>query len=72
MDESTRESRLTLSVLEAAELTGIGEPTLRAKIATGALPSIRSGKKGGRIRLRRVDVEAWLEREAAAGSRAAG
>jgi diguanylate cyclase (GGDEF)-like protein/excisionase family DNA binding protein len=49
-----------LTVAEAASLAGVRRETVRAWCARGLVPSVRVGP-GGRRRLRRRDLERWLQ-----------
>lgn len=49
---------LALTVAEAGHLLGVSSDTIRRLIRSGKLPHARIGNS---IRLRRVDVEAYLE-----------
>jgi excisionase family DNA binding protein len=56
--------RLTYTVEEAAQLTGVGRTTLFNEIAAGHLPSVAIGRKGrgaGRRLILRDDLVAWLQ-----------
>ncbi|MBI4496337.1 MAG: excisionase family DNA-binding protein [Chloroflexi bacterium] len=50
--------KLTLSVAEAALLTGIGRHAIRDAINNGALRAVRPGKRA--FRIKREDLDAWL------------
>lgn len=54
---TTPETKLGLSINDAAELTGLSAKTIRRAISRGDLASFRIGT---RITLRPSDVEAWL------------
>lgn len=50
--------RIALSTAEVAELVGVSPYLIRQHLADGSLPSHYIGT---RRRIRRVDVEKWLE-----------
>jgi excisionase family DNA binding protein len=50
-----------LKVKEVQEITGLSEPTLRRLIACGALPVVRNGGVGSAVRVRKVDLERYIE-----------
>lgn len=54
---TSRPAALTLSVDEAAALSGLGRHTVRDAVAAGALPAIRVGRV---IRISRIALEQWL------------
>lgn len=57
---------LTVSVVEAAALLGIGKNTAYDLVRAGRLPHVRIGS---RVRIPRESLHAWLEREAERSSR---
>lgn len=50
-----------LTVPEAAERLGISANTVYLEIASGRLPCLRVGPKGGKIRLTEEDLAVYLE-----------
>ena len=52
-------ARVWVDVAEAAEYAGVGERTLRAKIASGSLPAYRV-PDSHMLRIDLRDVDAWL------------
>lgn len=54
---TSRPPALTLSVDEAAALSGLGRHTVRDAVAAGSLPAIRVGRV---IRISRIALEQWL------------
>jgi excisionase family DNA binding protein len=62
--------KVLLKPEEVAQMLALGRSTVYELIATGALPSIRVGKV---IRVRREDLQRWVEStRSAAGSRKEG
>jgi excisionase family DNA binding protein len=59
-----RSTALTLSVDEAAALSGLGRHTVRDAVAAGSLPVIRVGRV---IRISRIALEQWLANVAEQG-----
>ena len=59
-----RSTALTLSVDEAATLSGLGRHTVRDAVAAGSLPVIRVGRV---IRISRIALEQWLAKVAEQG-----
>ncbi len=59
--ESTEKKRLTLDVVEAAQLLGLGRNTTYTLVRSGRLRSVRIGR---RLVIPRSEVDAFLEREA--------
>jgi len=52
------EPALLLRAEEAARLMDFGRSTVFKMLATGELPAVRYGRS---VRVRRVDVERWIE-----------
>jgi excisionase family DNA binding protein len=50
---------------DATRLTSLGRATLYAEIAAGRLQSVKFGRA---VRIRRDDLEAWIEKHATAES----
>jgi len=62
---------LTVSVRQAAKLVGgakggVSEQTVRQWLKEG-LPHIRTGAKGGRVRIIRSEIDPWLKARATGG-----
>lgn len=60
------EAPLLLRAAEAANLLCLGRSTVFELIASGDLPSIRVGRA---VRVRRVDLDRWIEERADAAGR---
>ncbi|WP_197080764.1 helix-turn-helix domain-containing protein [Cellulomonas sp. A375-1] len=54
-------SFISCTVKKAAEKTGVSEGTIRQAIDDGVLASHRAGARGGRIIVRAVDLDAWVQ-----------
>jgi excisionase family DNA binding protein len=59
-------SRLTVSVREAALMTGIGRDRLYALVAARELPALRSGRT---IRIPTAALSTWVDQAAQEGRR---
>ncbi len=57
--------RLSYSVRDAAEATGIGRAELYRRIGSGAIRVVRIGEEGGKLVIPRAELERMLDREAA-------
>ena len=53
-------ARVSYTVAEAVEATGISETTIRAAIADGALVANYVGTKASKPVLRAVELDAWI------------
>jgi excisionase family DNA binding protein len=54
---------LTYSVREAARVLGIGRESCYTLIRSGALRVLKIGEVGGKIRVPRMELEAFIERQ---------
>jgi excisionase family DNA binding protein len=54
---------LTYSVRDAARMLGIGRESCYAMIRSGALRVLKIGEVGGKIRVPRMELEAFIERQ---------
>lgn len=52
--------KLTLTIAEVAELTGLGRNRVEAAIIKGELPAIFVGPSNRYRRVLRADIEPWL------------
>lgn len=52
---------LLLSPAAAAAYVGIGEKNFKRLMSQGVFKEIRTGAKGGRIKIRRSDLDTWVE-----------
>jgi excisionase family DNA binding protein len=57
---AAKEPPLLLKAEEAARLLGLGRSTVFGMLASGELPAVRYGRA---VRVRRSDLEAWIERQ---------
>ena len=55
------EPRLLLRPTEVAELLSLGRSTVFQLVASGELPAVRVGRA---VRVRRVDLQRWVEERA--------
>ena len=62
--DATAEAPLLLRAEEAAKLLSLGRTTVFAMLATGELPAVRVGRA---VRVRRADLDKWIEERAAQG-----
>lgn len=53
------ENQLCWTVEESARAVGISRSKLYAEIASGSMPVVRIGRS---VRVRKSDLEAWIER----------
>lgn len=51
---------LLLSPAAAAAYVGVGEKHFKRLMRQGVFPEIRTGANGGRVKLRRSDLDAWV------------
>ena len=61
---------LLVSLDEARALLGVGSASLQTLMRTGELPVVRYGRRG--VRIRRADLEAYVERSAVPWSEGGG
>jgi excisionase family DNA binding protein len=61
---------LTYSVREAARVLGIGRESCYTLIRSGALRVLKIGEVGGKIRVPRMELEAFIERQLSANQAA--
>ena len=54
-------SFISCTLRQAADRTGVSEATLSNAIADGYLTAHRAGDRGGRIVLRAVDLDEWVQ-----------
>jgi excisionase family DNA binding protein len=50
-----------LTSSEVCEILGISEPTLRRWTSNKSIPVVRLGKKGGRVRFKQKDIQAYID-----------
>jgi excisionase family DNA binding protein len=49
-----------LTVTEVARLAAVSVPTVYRRVATGEIPAIKVGERGGPIRIPEGEFRAWL------------
>lgn len=61
VEEQPVYSFISCTLRQAADRTGVSEATLSNAIADGYLTAHRAGDRGGRIVLRAVDLDEWVQ-----------
>ena len=69
IERATTQEPLLLRAEEAAKLLALGRSTVFQLLATGELPAVRVGRA---VRVRRVDLERWIEERARAAAEPTG
>lgn len=54
--------KILLSINEAAEVSGVSRKVIEMAIRSGCLPTISIGKNGGKIKIKRTDLENFWDK----------